>query len=97
MSVDKIDIEQAAKDLFFETLREKEVSLNSKKIDGQIQDLNLLSDCLHEIASIKGGIGFTAFHHALDLAESVDYAIGNLKRIKELCGVLEDFSDYSPS
>lgn len=91
MSVD-IDNEQQAKNIFFEMLREKDVSLDSKNIDGQIRDLTLLSDCLHEITRLDGTVGYRAFHNAMRIAESVDYAIGNLKRIKELCGVLKDFN-----
>lgn len=87
------DIEQAAKDSLFEFLRNAELSLTPKSIHAQIDNLTQLSNVLHEITRISGTAGYSAFHHAMILAQSVDFAVGNLRRIAEMDRLLGEWHE----
>ena len=80
-------VEQEAKDSLFEALRGASVTAILKTLDGQISSLEILSERLQQICTLKGSAGFRAFDKAKKLAESIDYAMANLNRIKIIAGV----------
>lgn len=87
------DIEEKAKDALFEFLRNAELNLTPKSIHAQIDNLLQLSNALHEVTRIQGTAGYSAFHHAMVLAQSIDFAVGNLRRIGEMDRLLGEWHE----
>lgn len=87
------DTEQTAKDSLFEFLRNAELNLTPKSIHAQVDNLTQLANALHEVSRTPGGMGYSAFHHAMVLAQSVDYAVGNLRRIAEMDRLLGEWHE----
>ena len=83
-------LELEAKQIFYDALLKWDKGGLPARRDSQINALLFLSETLHNVRRMPGSIGYKAFHHAAELAQTLDCAIGNLRRLEALDTLLTE-------